>query len=134
MTDIVIVIERKRHDEGHWIKPAPPTGNTEQQYRVWFDGKEIGVWRVPSCSAARWLLANGKAERSDTLRTRRLIEGEEVPCMKGAVGWFADRTVDEGDSRDGTPRWVKWRPMPEGAIVRRGGRVKPASEDFSDAE
>ena len=120
MTDIIIVIERKRYDKEHWIKPAPKTGNTEQQYRVWFAGEEIGSWRYPEHAAARWLLEHGKAERSDTLRTRRLIDGKEIPSMKGGVGWFADHTVSESDSQGGTPRFVKWRAMPEGAKGLRG--------------
>lgn len=132
MADKIIVVERKRHDERHWIRPSPPDTNTEQTYRVFYEGAEIGVWRVPSCSAARWLLEHGKAERSDTLRMRRLIDGEEVPSMRGAVGWFADRTVSENDKQGGTPRWVKWRPMPEGVRSLSGGGVKVPSEDFSD--
>jgi hypothetical protein len=118
VTDIIIiVIERKRHDEQHWIKPAPKTGNTEQQYRF-FEGEEIGSWRVPGCSAARWLLDHGKGRRSDTLRTRRLIDGKEIPSMRGSIGWFADRTISE---TDGTPRFVKWTPMPE--VTRGVARV-----------
>jgi hypothetical protein len=120
MTDIIIVIERKRYDKEHWIKPAPKTGNTEQQYRVWFEGEEIGSWRVPECSAARWLLDHGKATRDDTLRTLRRFQSGDFPSMTGRLGWFADRTVTESDSQGGTPRFVKWRPMPEGAKGLRG--------------
>jgi hypothetical protein len=111
MADIVIVIERKRHDKDHWIRPGG-----EQQYRVYFAGEDIGSWRYPEHAAARWLLEHGRAQRSDTLRTRRLIDGEETPSMRGSVGWFADHTVNE----KGTPRIVKWVAMPEGAKTRRG--------------
>jgi hypothetical protein len=110
MADIFVTIERKRFDEDHWIKPAPKTGNTEQQYRVIFEGEDIGSWRYPEHGAARWLLANGKAQRTDTLRT---IHGG-MPSMRGNMGWFADHTVSESDSQGGTPRFVKWKPMPEG--------------------
>jgi hypothetical protein len=120
MSDIVIVIERKRFDQEHWIKPAPRTGNTEQQYRVFFEGEEIGSWRVPEHEAARWLLAQGKAQRSDTLRTRLRVDGVETPSMRGNVGWFADYTVNESDSKGGAPRLVRWQPMPEGVKTGTG--------------
>lgn len=98
MTDIHIRIERKLP-----VPPSPRTGNNEQQYRVFFEDKEIGTWRYPEGAAARWLLANGKAERTDTLRTFH-----NGPAMRGSVGWFADHTVSE----KGTPKHVKWVPMP----------------------
>ena len=108
MTDIHIRIERKRASATNWIAPSPRTGNNEQQYSVFFEGEEIGVWRVPECSAARWLLDHGKAERADTLRTDR--------GLYGRVGWFADHTVNE----KGTPHHVRWVPMPEGGKPLRG--------------
>lgn len=111
MTDITIVIERKRFDQGHWVQPGRPTGNNEQQYRVFFEGEEIGSWRVPEHAAARWLLEHGRAERNDTLRTRRRSDGVETPSMRGSVGWFAGHTVSE----KGPPRFVRYVPMPEGA-------------------
>jgi len=104
MTDIHIRIERKRASDTNWITPSPRTGNNEQQYTVFFEGEEIGSWRYPEGAAARWLLANGKAERTDTLRTFH----DGMPCLHGRVGWFADRTVNE----TGTPRHVKWSAMP----------------------
>lgn len=106
MTDIRIRIERKLP-----IPAAPRTGNNEQQYRVFFEDEEIGTWRVPECSAARWLLEHGKAERADTLRTFH-----NGPAMRGSVGWFADHTVSETDKHG--LRIVKWVPMPEGAKGR----------------
>jgi hypothetical protein len=127
MTDITIVIGRKRHDKEHWIRPSGPKGNTEQQWVVWHEGQEIGSWRYPEGAAARWLLANGKAERTDTLRTRQLVDGKEEPAMRGSVGWFADHTITE---RDGTPRSVKYVPMPEGLTASRGGGVKLPSEEI----
>jgi hypothetical protein len=36
-------------------------------YAADYQGERIGEWRVPECDAARWLLANGKAARSDVL-------------------------------------------------------------------
>jgi hypothetical protein len=123
MTDIIIVIERKRASKSAWIWPGPPTGNNEQQYRVFYEGQEIGSWACPECDAARWLIANGKAQRSDTLRTRRLIDGKEIPSMRGGVGWFADRTVIEDDN--GPPRWGKYTPFPASRFS-----TGTASEDF----
>jgi hypothetical protein len=109
VTDIHIRIEPKLP-----IPPSPRTGNNEQQYRVFFEDEEIGVWRVPECSAARWLLANGKAERTDTLRTDR--------GLYGRVGWFANRTINE----KGTPRHVKWVAMPSRVFTGA------ASDEVSD--
>ena len=82
---------------------APPN-----RYRISFGGKEIGVWRDPESSAARYLLDNGLASRGDTLQTYR---GDD-PCFRGQVGWLADRRVTEDDSHGGTPRFVKWTPSP----------------------
>jgi hypothetical protein len=120
--EVVIQIERKRHDAEHWIRPAPRTGNTEQQYRVLFDGQEIGSWRYPEGAAARWLLANGKAKRTDTLRTFH----DGMFCLRGSVGWFADHTISETDK--GGLRVVKWRAMPEGLKIMSGGESGPSSE------
>jgi hypothetical protein len=121
MTDIIIRIERKRHDEQHWIRPGSPRGNSEQQYRVWFEGEDIGSWRVPECDAARWLLEHSKAQRDDTLRTFR----GQTPSLIGKVGWFADRTVSESE----TPRFIKWSPMSEKARGVARGRAGPPSND-----
>lgn len=79
------------------------------RYRVFYRGQAIGVWREPSCSAARYLVANGLAARSDRLR---LFQGEQL-CLTGGVGWFADRRVDES----GTPRFVKWTPDQRWALI-----------------
>lgn len=105
------------------VPPRPcsnPTSNTETRYRVLFDVAEIGVWRDPECSAARWLIDNGKAERGDVLHTYR----GDTPCMRGSVGWFADRRVVEDDSG---PRFVKWRPNPFALL--RGDSEKTATDD-----
>jgi hypothetical protein len=124
MTDRIIVIERKRA-RSSWIEPSPRTGNNEQQYRVFYEGVEIGSWACPECDAARWLLANGYAERSDLLRSRRLIDGQEIPSMSGGVGWFADRTVIEDDN--GPPRWGKYTPFPTGGFLK--GSPSRGSDD-----
>ena len=113
------------------VRPQPcsnPKSNTETRYRVLFEGMEIGVWRDPECSAARYLVDNGLAARGDTLRTYR---GDER-CMSGSVGWFADRRVDEGDGKDGTPRFAKWRPNPFAAL--RGVSQKPALDEVAAPE
>jgi hypothetical protein len=127
MTDIVIVIGWKRHDEAHWIRPSPPHTNTEQQWLVWFEGEQIGSWRYPEGAAARWLLANGKAERTDTLRTRQLVDGKEEPAMRGSVGWFADHTISESDKHG--LRVVKYVPMPERLTAVRGNVAGRESGD-----
>jgi hypothetical protein len=123
MSDRIIQIERKRYDNEHWIKPAPQTGNTEQQYRVFFDGDEIGSWSDPECSAARWLLENGKAARSDTLKSQRLRNGEITDSLFGKLGWFADHTVVESKRTGGTPRFVRWRPMPKSVRWHAAGKA-----------
>jgi hypothetical protein len=64
-------------------------------------------------SLARQLLAEGKAERGDTLKT--LYKGN--PSMTGLVGWFADHCVLE-TAKDG-PRYAKWRPFPVDAFRSR---------------
>ncbi len=79
--------------------------DTGTRWRVIFEDEEIGVFRDPECSAARWLVDNGRASCEDTLRTFR---GDTL-CLSGAVGWFADRRVDESA---GTPRFGKWKPFP----------------------
>ena len=122
MTDRIIRIERNRASAANWIKPSPRNGNNEQQYRVLFEDGEIGVWRYPEHAAARWLLANGKAERTDTLRT--IHDG--MPAMRGGVGWFADRTVAEGEE---TPRWIKHVPMSEASKAAARLLTGTASDD-----
>ena len=84
------------------------------RYRVFFEGTEIGIWKDPECSAARWLLANHVwASRRDVLRVCR----GGVCCMTGSVGWFADRLVKETEKI--SPRFIKWQPFP-GAPYRPG--------------
>jgi hypothetical protein len=85
--------------------PASPTGNSETRYRVFYGERELGLWRDPEHSAARFLIDNGLAGRADVIRTFR---GEKL-CMTGSVGWFADRRTEETD--EGGPRTVKWRPF-----------------------
>lgn len=106
-----IYIQRKRSSKDAWIHPAPKTGNTEQQYNVFYEDQLIGSWAVPECDAARWLIAQGKAERNDRLMTyRRYPDKPDQASLYGSVGWFADRTVKE-DGPGGT-RFVKYVPFP----------------------
>ena len=79
-------------------------GNTERRFRVSFAGDVIGVWKNPECSAARFLLDRGLADREDMLAS--YLGGRHA--LTGRVGWFADRTVDEG----GKIRFAKWKPHP----------------------
>jgi hypothetical protein len=103
------------------VRPQPcsnPNSNTETRYRVLFEGNEIGLWRDPEHSAARYLVDHGRASREDTLRTWR----GDTPCLKGKVGWFAGRRVKE-DDRAGI-RVARWTPNPWAALPRMG--QKPA--------
>jgi hypothetical protein len=68
---------------------------------------------------ARKLIAEGKAERGDTLMTMR----GEMRCLTGSVGWFADHTVREDSVT--SPTFVKWRPFPD--TRRRALAAKSAS-------
>ena len=104
--EVSIQIERKRYDDRHLVRPSPPNTNTNQMYRVYHNGEEIGVWRDPECSAARKLVEMGYS-RSDVLCSFR----DSTPSMRGRLGWFADRRAQEDDR--GPPRFVKWTPMPE---------------------
>ena len=103
--------------------PAPLTGNSETRYHVTYEGREIGVWRDPEHSAARFLLDNGLAERGDTIRTFR---GEAL-CMTGSVGWFADRRTEETDKYF---RAGKWTPFPVRALL--AGRPSEGEEHVAD--
>jgi hypothetical protein len=98
---------------------------THSAHAVDYEGERIGQWRVPSCEAARWLLAHGKAERADTL----LMAHDGAPALRGGIGWLADRTVAENDKIG--PRWSKWQPFaglpsegaPRCAVSVAGGQV-----------
>jgi hypothetical protein len=119
MVDRIIRIERVRYDDRNWVRPSGnPKSNTEARYRVVFQDAEIGVWRDPECSAARYLVDHGLATRLDVLRVYR----GSILCLTGGIAWFADRRVDEGE-----PRFGKWRPHP--FAVLRGAGQKPASDD-----
>lgn len=73
---------------------------TPNRYRVLLEGREIGIWKDPECSAARHLLEHGLAAPDDMLATNRVL--------RGSVGWFAQHRVDES----GTPRFARWKPFP----------------------
>jgi hypothetical protein len=113
--DIKIVIERLRELNGA-RQPAPSSqdANTELRFRVWFEGEEIGIWRDPGHSAARWLVDRGKAKREDALR----IVHNGAPALRGSVAWFADHQVRD-DDKTGL-RVVKWMPSPFATQPRPG--------------
>ena len=90
------------------IERVPPN-----RYRVLFMGREIGVWRDPECSAARFLVAHGLAARRDTLRT---FLGN-APSMIGSVDWFANHAVRENDRQP--LRFIAWKPFPA-SLYRQG--------------
>jgi hypothetical protein len=73
-------------------------------YYAEHEGQRIGEWRVPECDAARWLKANLGAADTDILITTR----GGVPAMRGSIGWFAERTIEENEKV--SPRWTKHRP------------------------
>jgi hypothetical protein len=72
-------------------------------YYASHEGKRIGEWRNPECDGARWLKAHGAADADILITTR-----DGVPCMRGSIGWFAARTVEENEKV--SPRWVTYRP------------------------
>lgn len=88
--------------------------SSESRQRVFLHGAEIGVWKDPEPSAARWLIDNGKADRADTLQFYR---GDD-PALRGQAGWLADRKVREDDKH--SPTFVKWAPFP---VTRRPPRT-----------
>ena len=93
------------------------------RYCVTFEGCEIGVWKDPECSAARYLVDNGLASREDTLRTFR----GETPCLRGSVGWYADRRVVEATASACTMSTTVQTPSPRLDVAgknrpRRRGR------------
>lgn len=76
-------------------------------YQAAYLGEVIGKWRVPECSAARWLLEHGYAQPSDILIT---TWERGARSMSGKVGWFAKRTIAESEKAG--PRWSKFHPDP----------------------
>jgi hypothetical protein len=81
------------------------TKTSNSRYAVSYDGETIGEWRVPECSAARWLLEQGLAAEGDKLTSYR----DGLPCLMGSVGWFAAHTVIENEKAG--PVWRKWTPI-----------------------
>jgi hypothetical protein len=81
-------------------------------YYAEHEGQRIGEWRVPECDAARWLKANIGAADTDILITYRPAEDGStragVPAMRGSIGWFAERTIEENERV--SARWAKHRP------------------------
>lgn len=112
--DVRIELEKVRPEA------SGPKSNSETRYRVRFEGREIGIWRDPEHSAARWLVDQGLAKREDRLR----VVHDGVPASRGSMAWFADHRIEEND-RQGL-RVVKWRPNP----FATGGRTpeKTASD------
>jgi hypothetical protein len=90
------------------LVPRPEVGQPwrSRKYRVLFEGKEIGVWKDPECSAARYLLEKKLAAKSDALRSYR----GDTPRLSGGIGWLAGHTVREDELT--SPTFVKWRPFP----------------------
>jgi hypothetical protein len=95
--EIRIQIEQVKKPDGFPVAPY--------KYRVLFEGQEIGSWRDPECSAARRLIELSLAKREDVLLTFR----GDNPCMRGSVGWFADRRVADDDRG---LHFARWKPFP----------------------
>ena len=72
----------------------------------------IAKTRFPACAAARVLRDCG-ANPSDRLEMFR--EGRDRPDLAGSLGWFADRTVSEGD-RHG-PTFRPFREFPKDRVT-----------------
>lgn len=74
------------------------------------DGREVKTGRgSPICALSRELIAAG-ADASEAVTVMR---GNTV-CFRGtSLGWWADRTVTEGDA---PVRFGKYAPMPERAF------------------
>ena len=100
-----------------------PNSNTWERWRASFEGLELGVWKDPEHAVARFLIDQGLATRDDVLVTYR---GDKA-CLRGGMGWFADRRTEESDKRGGTPRTVKWTPNPFSFLPRL--RENTPSED-----
>ena len=112
--EIRVQIERARHDAEHLVQP----GGSSTRYRVSFGGEEIGVWRDPESSAARYLLDKGLASREDTLQT---YHGDDKR-LRGRVGWLADRLVRETSSEG--PVHIKWKPFPAETSLPRTAKKR----------
>jgi hypothetical protein len=93
--------------------------SSESRQRVFLHGAEIGVWKDPEPSAARWLIDNGKADRADTLQFYR---GDD-PALRGQAGWLADRKVREDDTQ--SPIFAKWKPFPATPLPARTPKSDP---------
>lgn len=76
-------------------------------------GREwIAKTRCPACATARVLRGLGAAPY-DHLEMFR--EGRDRPDLTGSIGWFAARTVSEGD-RHG-PTFVAYREFPKDRVT-----------------
>lgn len=83
-------------------KPTPRGA----RYNVLHDGDVLlENSRNPEHDAARELLKLG-AHADDMMLTR--WRGSTIESMRGRVGWFADRTVSEGQG--GGVRFTTWAP------------------------
>jgi hypothetical protein len=84
------------------------------------DRSIVEASRTPFCDGARALLAQGLAAPGDLLVMRHT--GSQHDALRAMVGVAARLTVDE-TSGNGTPRFVRWKPMPritsEGASPMR---------------
>lgn len=96
MTEIAIQIERALKANGLPITPY--------RYRTTYNGEELGVWEAPACPAARVLVQKGVSRDAVMV-----IYRGSAPSMRGKVGWFADRQIE--DTPGGTLGYRKYRPF-----------------------
>ena len=102
----------RRWNGSSWVGHGTYYASYEGQRDPQGKPSRIGEWRVPECDAARWLRDNRGAHDSDILITHRPAEDGStrggLPCLRGSIGWFAERTVEENEKV--SPRWAKHRP------------------------
>jgi hypothetical protein len=94
----------RRWNGSSWVGHGTYYASYEGQRDPQGKPSRIGEWRVPECDAARWLRDNRGALDSDILITTR----GGLPCLRGSIGWFAERTIEENEKV--SPRWAKHRP------------------------
>jgi hypothetical protein len=96
------------------VSPAPRKsgGVLPGKFDAWL-GERLIVEASRICDGARALLAQGLAAPGDLLIMRHV--GSEHDALRAAVGVAAELTVDE-TSGNGTPRFVRWKPMPRRTV------------------
>jgi hypothetical protein len=100
-----------------------------------YRGQLIGRAHPPIFAAARWLLANGKADPGDRVEAYR---GDTL-CGSGKAGELAKWTVRENDHGNPSMQLVRWKPFPSTRTrpktgiseISNVGHVQPELADSS---